>query len=224
MDHTGKLPANARIFIDYKKKKVFFDYPLYNKINSWKKFWAIYSSFLTLWIQLLLYLAGFYLLYLMLFTPLEATETITEFSYTNPLSHLIKIVINPLTYLAIIVLFAPPLLPTFLYYKYPKQLSRLIPNLYAWLSKKNYYRIRLNGKNNGFQNNNKIKIPLFLNIFLDYRTSLDYTKYIKSVAITELPLEKIRRNGRIKKQDRFWHCEFLFSKKPEKGVMEIDFL
>jgi hypothetical protein len=78
--------------------------------------------------------------------------------------------------------------------------------------------------------NNKIEIPMFQNIFLDYDASEDFSKYLESIEIKEHPFNIIRRiNNKLKKKTKLfpnewlWKAEFKFSKKPKICKLVVEF-
>ena len=71
-----------------------------------------------------------------------------------------------------------------------------------------------------------IEIPLFSNIYLNYNSTDDYSKYLKKVVILEHPFQEIVKQGKKKKKlknVRYWLCQFQFSRVPKKGKLEVWF-
>jgi hypothetical protein len=71
-----------------------------------------------------------------------------------------------------------------------------------------------------------IEIPLFSNIYLNYNSIDDYSKYLKKVVILEHPFQEIVKQGKKKKKlknVRYWLCQFQFSRVPKKGKLEVWF-
>ena len=67
--------------------------------------------------------------------------------------------------------------------------------------------------------NNIIEIPLFANVFLDYRATKEFSKYLQRVEIREHPfMEYVKKKK--KKNIWLWKAQFIFSKNPKKGKLE----
>lgn len=214
--YTGILPLNSRITIDYKKKEVNFGYPTIDKLTNFQIFKNVYLAFLMLWITCLSLFAVGYFVY----TSITSEGTVTNTIYVNPLIQLISVLFTITLLYTGMMLFLPPLVPTVLSFKYHK-ICEIIPEVekrFALFRRRGHYRAEFNGNGKRL-----IRIPLFRNTFLDYRTTGDYSKYIKKVEIKELPLLKIKRNKKIK-QDSFWECLFHFEKKPKFGELVIDYI
>lgn len=70
----------------------------------------------------------------------------------------------------------------------------------------------------------KFEIPLFDNIYLDFQTTFDYAKYLKTIEVVEIPFLYQRKGKEIKKSDTEWKAIFTFKKIPKKGEIEVLFL
>ncbi len=220
MRFEGKLPVNSRIILDYKKKKCYFNYPGIKKITKWTVFHQNFLGFLTIWLRILLFpfLIGF--LYYSITTPLRQTEAVTLTRYSNPLVSVGVSILDQFFLLILITTLGVPLILSLLSLRYPK-IGLLIPYFQKnwWLIRnRGYYQARFNGNSE-----KEIKIPLFKNIFLDYKTTQDYSRYLSKVMIKEIPL-MIIRGKKKQKQDDYWFATFIFSKKPRKGFLIVDYI
>lgn len=123
-------------------------------------------------------------------------------------------------------LFIPPLIATI-----------IIINNHNLLKKVPEWSMRYYVKQNkGFHSVRKYKleepifeIPLFDNIFLDYKLTGDFKKYIHKLKIEEYQVDyrKVSQNGKKKKktrQDSYWKATFTFTQTPKKGMLEVIFL
>ncbi|MEK6879886.1 MAG: hypothetical protein AABY22_09780 [Nanoarchaeota archaeon] len=107
-----------------------------------------------------------------------------------------------------------------------KKLYMKMPDIYAeaMIRKENEYmyvkRTKLDKKT--------FEIPIFDNIFLDYKMKGEFKNYFKTVSIEEHDLyyatfdKKHKRKGII--QTDYWKCIFTFIRIPKKGYMEVRFL
>jgi hypothetical protein len=79
-----------------------------------------------------------------------------------------------------------------------------------------------------------IELPLFSNVFLDYRATKQFSKYLDKVEIREHPFDSLIRNkrrDRLKKKRRkkykkgknffLWRARFIFKEVPKTGFLEI---
>lgn len=71
----------------------------------------------------------------------------------------------------------------------------------------------------------KIEIPLFQNIYLDYKATKEFSKYLTKMEIREHPFNRIIRKGRKKirkkRQVSLWKATFYFSEIPKDGNLEV---
>lgn len=85
-----------------------------------------------------------------------------------------------------------------------------------WISK---YRLIKNLDKRVFE------IPLFKNIFLEYKATREFSKYLEKVEITEHNFKYETRGfyfiKRREKQDIYWKARFYFSHVPKLGKLEI---
>jgi len=223
VDYIGKIPANSRITLDYNNKKCYFSYPKYTKLIPWKIYRVVYTAFLAMWLNIIALIAipsG--IIYSLFFIPWTEVKTYTVTNYTNPVIGFFVGLISPIALLILSTIFLPPLVLTYLYFKFPKKFREIIPHfgksMSLLFSGGYYYQMKFNGNGEKI-----IRIPLFKNVFLDYRTTRDYSKYLEKVKIKELPLMKVNRRGK-KKQDIYWYATFEFKESPKSGYLEIDYI
>lgn len=75
--------------------------------------------------------------------------------------------------------------------------------------------------------NNQVDIPSFSNVELDYKTTGEFSDYLKSIRIREhkhYPYTKTKDGFKLKKikRDNFkWSAKFIFSKPPKTGSLEV---
>lgn len=74
---------------------------------------------------------------------------------------------------------------------------------------------------------NKIEIPLYSNVFLQYEMSEDFSKYIDKIDIVEHPFNIIVRKGwkkrELKRNEFLWKATFYFNGKIKKGLLKTEF-
>jgi hypothetical protein len=77
---------------------------------------------------------------------------------------------------------------------------------------------------------NKVIIPSFSNVFLDYKTSGDFNKFLQKIEILEMPFDyKTRRFwlpflSKKEKNDYKFRAVFYFSQKPMEGSLNVEFI
>lgn len=72
-----------------------------------------------------------------------------------------------------------------------------------------------------------IEIPKFSNIYMDYKATKDFSKYLERVEVLEHPFHRIvKKIGRRKRKEKniyFWYTKFYFSEVPKSGSLEVWF-
>ncbi|KKM90154.1 hypothetical protein LCGC14_1241520 [marine sediment metagenome] len=208
-------PSNARVFIDYRNKDnpVRFEYP-----NKKSPFNIVFDSSLGLWFKINIFfiipnalLFAFYSLFILQRTS-EATGGFDS-------SILIGVLIGA------IHVFLLPLFTTLIIINNKKLLSYM-PSINMWnvsltSPKYNYKKItKLDSKT--------LEIPIFDNIFLDYKATKEFSKYLQEVKITEhdfktLEINRLTGRKKFEQQDDMWKAKFIFSKIPKTGFLEVKF-
>ena len=77
-------------------------------------------------------------------------------------------------------------------------------------------------------NSKVFEIPQFSNIFLDYKATKEFSKYLERVEIKEWSFEVWQKTIFTKKKtllipDSLWKARFYFNKIPKNGKLEIWF-
>jgi len=75
--------------------------------------------------------------------------------------------------------------------------------------------------------NKIIEIPLFKNIYLDYKATKQFSKYLERVEIKEHPFDRVhKKKGKKTTRKRnivLWYAKFYFSEVPKSGKLEVFF-
>jgi len=104
----------------------------------------------------------------------------------------------------------------YLFYKNTKFGQRIFPEVNKKLLNAKYH-----AKIRKVPANKKIEIPLFHNVYLDYRATKEFSKYLEKMEIVEHPFSQISRKGKKEKQVWLWKAVFHFKEIPEKGMLEM---
>lgn len=231
------LPANARIVIDYKaKERVKFSYPrrwTYKKA-VWKmgyitvfSFWANFHVILIFYLTLYLILPT--LIIISIFFPFEQVSEIP--THTEILIFNFITVLKSLIFAGgfLLYIFGIPALATLYLSRDKERLSNWVPKIGYWTACWSLRNKEMTFKPKDIIDN-KVIIPNFSNIFLNYECSGDFNKYLEKVEILELPFKyKIRRFWmpflikKREKNDYEFRAVFYFSNKIKKGSMKVDF-
>lgn len=195
-------PNNARIFIDYRKEKdkVNFEYVGNSSVLK-----------IALHISLLLHLKGLIFLPLMImFLVMTSVYPAQNLSLINQIAlTLFNFIIITVSYIGTTLILTN------------KRFIKYYPHLNAFGAKK--YRALFQSEQVEL---NKVEIPLFSNVFLDYKATKEFSRYLERVEIIEHPFNRllVRRN-KIKKlpQEFLWKATFYFSKKPKNGWLSVIF-
>jgi hypothetical protein len=207
MKYQSKNPSNSCIYIHHRSKKpVKFSYP-----NKKSPFRIVFRTFFALWIFLNMFLA---------------IPNLILFSIYR--GEIQEEILNIMTFpfiLIVLHLFFIPLISTFILIKNDKLLSYM-PEINRKLSlipfgTHNYKKITK-------LNSTIFEIPIFYNVFLDYKATKEFSKYLIKVEITEHDFKVIKKNVFNKKQkttqqDNIWKAKFIFSRIPKTGHLEMFF-
>lgn len=69
----------------------------------------------------------------------------------------------------------------------------------------------------------KFTVPLFGNVYLEYKTDGEFSDYLERIEI--LPAEYKYWDGEKEKSDEYhWKADFYFSKNPTSGELFIEYL
>jgi len=216
VNYHKTIPLDARIFIDYDKKDVKFQYP--QKITKLKQFLAVYSFCVYFWLEIVLKLIPITLILLVplavitfvdgsiIFKPLSASDTIS-----------LKI-LGLFIAFTLYSIFFIPLLFVLYYYKHRYVVSKNMPKLNVERYNTRFVSIFTK------TNSNTIKIPIYNNITLDYWLKGDFKKQIKSVEVKEMEnvkLYKYKNKKLVKElpQTKLWQAVFTFKQEPKDGKL-----
>lgn len=190
-------PNNARITIDYlnKEKPVSFHY--IGKESNFKIVWRLFFyKYMQYFLPLIVLGCGF-VYYLIVF------------------SRSINIFFG--TYLLFLIIYGIPLFLTFLFITF-KPLLKLIPYIYSFGSK--YYLVVFDA---GDIKDNKIEIPLFKNVFLNYHATKEFSKYLIKYEAIEHEFNYKLNNKKYVKNPYLWKAVFTFSEPPKTGLLFVRF-
>lgn len=108
-----------------------------------------------------------------------------------------------------------------------ERLMKLMPDINLWLS-------RITGRGYYFKkikklDSNVFEIPVFDNVFLDYKLTKDFKRQIQRVEIIEHDYwhQKMGLFGRKKgkeKQTDYWSAKFHFKEIPRTGYLEVKYI
>jgi len=236
------IPANARVVVDYtkpKEQRVSFSYP-----TSWdykKAVWKMaFPTITNFWIILhirLIILSSviaipLYALYQFATGKLTLASTISNSPPPSPVSINILFfkVISALIF-AIFYFYGIPALFNYFISKDKKKLADVVP-------KAGYYTALMTGQlkkqtytSNDLTEDNKIVIPQFNNVFLDFDCSGDFEKYLARIEIMEYPFTFKRihlglitfkkRESKQQNNEWFFRAVFHFSHKPVEGELNV---
>lgn len=144
----------------------------------------------------------------------------------------------------IFLIFVPPLL---IYFPFRKEWKNVYPRWQAWSASKKY--TTLNSKDLREENGQLfVEVPLFNNVLLNYVAKKDFSKYLMYFEIREHKFWKYRRSEKAhrRRMERYhnklkkghhprkprprkkinewlWYARFYFSKRPEKGSIDVTF-
>jgi len=202
--YVGKYPVNSRITIDYSKKKpnVKFNYP--KKKPEDVRNQVIYSIpvvyggvIITIFIMLILQGVAYD------FIP--SPDDFKNFIYV--------IILTFIYFLSMFILY--------LFYTKTKFGNRIFPELNKMIVPK-YSRYYVKMNKTKVSKDKTIELPLFKNVFLDYKASKDFSKQLLRMEIREHPFDKINRKGKKEKGQVFlWKATFYFKQIPKDGNLEI---
>lgn len=208
-------PNNARIFIDYKNKKkpVRFEYVGKNSL-----FKQIFSPLFILWIYLNLILVFIILIIvgnvLIIYNHDKISEETQEQINMEKVLPLIALL---LTYILYVI--GIPIVATLMFCK-NKKLLKLMPKINYILSPIAW---SVNFKPEQVKDN-KVEIPMFKNVGLDYNATKEFSKYLERVEVTEHEFNMFVGRGRKKKpQEYLWKAVFYFSEQPKTGELYVEF-
>jgi len=198
-------PSDSRIHIRFCNKKnpvVNFKYP--TKQSAFGAAWIILIG---VWMELL---SGL----MLLFFPIIAALMI--FGYVAP---------QILAIVSMNVIFFPPFIAAIIFSK-NKKLLKMLPNLATrkwFLFPKSYNFVRIIRPKS-----KKIVIPSFDNVMMDFRSTGDFKKYMKTMEIREQNFKHWRKpwfkKAKVRKVAEVWTAEFTFTRIPKRGSLEVRYI
>ena len=197
-EFNGENPQNARIRIDYTKKKpkISFSYPVKKKDS------------VTRGDMMMEVLIGWIIINLPLFFLLGYFEI--EFAANEPLKSILKLV-----YIFLI--------PSLAYFPFKKKWDKLYPDYQAWTTSKKYRKFSTRDiKEN--KNEYYLELPVFNNVVCDFKATKDFSKYMESFEIEEYRFEYLYglfKKKTKKKNEIIWYARWHFKEKPIKGFLEV---
>lgn len=231
------IPANARILITYgKENSVKFSYPnnwTYRKA-VWKRAFPTIAGF---WIMIhgipLFYFAfyimlpaiiGFFLAlypFILKYYNYESTTTIGK----NVSIGIFGIIIE-LTLVA--YLFVMPAIITAVLARDKEKLSKWVPKLGYWQAKLNFVIKEVTYTSKDIVDN-KVVLPVFGNVYINWQPTGDFRKYLEKIEIMEIPFNFVKRRFLLpfvtkKEYNEFvFRAVFFFNKTPKDGDMKVLF-
>lgn len=216
------LPANARIIIDYTKhEKVGFSYPLewtYQKA-VWKRgYYTILSFWMSLHIFIFKFIGVLAIIYLIFASIFNANMSM-ETTSIRLLTYVIGV--------TIFYLFGIPAIATLILSFNKDIMSKLLPKLGYWSSNLSEGRAETIFNKENISDNKAI-IPSFSNVFLEYKATEDFNKYLEKVEILEIPFNYKRRGfwgfKRHEYNDFDFRAVFYFKQTPINGELKVEFI
>jgi hypothetical protein len=200
---SGKSLANARITIDYKNKKVKYQYV--EKLSTYKQIAAnLDHLFILPW-------TAFFAYYFI--------KTAVKSVYIDATPHMKAVFFFTFVFLYIFYRYGVSYLQAYIVFKCDK--------FRTWA-------VKFNSSFNTKQfmefkniNSREAVIPWFRNIFLKWKATEDYAKYLERIEIKEVPylLRKEFHHGKrymLPNKSKFY-AKFFFSKVPKKGSLQVTF-
>ena len=197
-EFNGENPQNARIRIDYTKKKpkISFSYPVKKK-DSVTRGDMMMEVFM-----------GWIIINLPLIILMSVTET--ELAANETLDIILK--------LAYIIL-----IPLLAYFPFKKDWDKLYPDYQAWKETKRYKKFL--SKDLKYEGGEiYLELPVFNNVVCDFKATKDFSKYMESFEIEEYRFEYLYglfKKKTKKKNEIIWYARWHFKEKPIKGFLEV---
>jgi hypothetical protein len=208
--YVGKFPINSRITIDYSKKKpsVKFGYP--RKETAFGQVLGSAAGLIpTVFISLCLF--GFFI---------SLVDIITnDQRYLDDLPSLESFLFSLIDIGSFILAILLAMTLVYKFYTKTKIGQRWFPEINKKISDARYYV-----KIKEISENKQFELPLFKNIYMDYRATKQFSKYLKRVEIREHPFDElIEKRGKTKKKRQvlLWKATFYFKQIPKEGFLEI---
>lgn len=230
------IPANARVVVDYEappKDRVKFTYP--KKTTFKKALWANYFSVLTLW---MIYMGIPLLLTIIIARTFPYAQLLGYYlKYGFPAQQIGKVTTIQISLIPLLVtmavfasICAPPAITLLWLQQDKKKTAMIIPKLNYKLDQimsLGTHRI-ITAKSSDIKNNVFV-IPRFSNVYLDYKTTGDFSKYLIKVEVLEWPYNYkiLYPNGKASKKIKnqyVWRAMFKFKQQPKTGKLYVKYV
>jgi hypothetical protein len=209
-------PNDARIYINFmnKKKPVSFQYP--SKESTFSLImWLIGGN----WAIIILIILLVNLPLTLILLPIDSTpKNSIDSSEVGTFIALFPSIL--------IFLFLIPLLITLIIISnksFLKQIPKIMQRMELFF-KRGYNQVIVKNLKS-----KKYTLPIFSNIFLEYKATEDYGKYLKKIEVKEYDFWTIKRHITNRKKDKvkqteYWKADFIFTEVPKKGELKLTFI
>lgn len=218
------IPLDSRIYIDYENKNVDFEYP--KRPTKWEVFKTVYCAGMLWWFKKLVKLHKYVILpfaiaVLIFFIVDGLTNPTTTVDMVEQLKMLGLFFGSFIGLMSFMM--GPPLIFVARYYMDPINISKIIPEINAESASERYVSVFTK------TNSNKIKIPIFSNVLMDYWLEGDFKNKIKTVEVKELQnVKKYKykkgKLGKEKPQVDLWEVIFTFKSEPVNGKLIVHYV
>jgi len=198
-------PNFSRIFIDFKNKEnpVSFEFP-----NEQKKFKSVHKTVFSMWFSP----KGF-----VIFSMFTLSILLIYVS-TN-----LDVDILLMFFEIIFFMLATPYFITILF-TYNKTLRSSLPKMFKLFHNNQLKRVMVKKMNSKVH-----ELPIFENVFLEYRATKEFGKYLEKIEIVEhdfyyMSKKLFSKDFKKENNDAYWKVRFIFSKIPKKGELELEFI
>lgn len=213
--HADNVPLNSRVTVDYKNKKVSFDYLPHNDLDKYIFIWISTLKIFFKWVGLpILMIAAIFLTYVSDYSKIDnwfIREPINLFFYMLTFCIILSLSFIVAKYI----------------YKHYDRFNKIYPKINAAFSNEPTRHFVIHKEDA----KKIIEIPIFYNIMLNYRAYGDFGKYLNKIKIREYNFKiqnksKISRvvHGKEMRNQFYWKCYFIFDKKPLNGKLEMDII
>ena len=133
----------------------------------------------------------------------------------------------------------PPFIMTYNIVQNKKMMSKILPKLGKISYEMSSYTKLMKFKSIDVTKQNVCILPIFDNIYIEYKCKGDFNKYLKEIEIIEYPHKYKNKVGRISKfirkilgkkkelpetNDGLFRAVFHFHEKPTNGSMDVEFI
>lgn len=226
--YNGDSCRNARIKIDYRgiEPEVRFSYPRLKDYTTGSMLPFIFFG----WAFLLLVFVILSSIYFLISEGIKEDTSLKSTYYCNATSFKSAVMedarVTAPFFLIILIVFTVP--PCLIYFPFKKKWRNIYPKFQsAWAElSASCYIVSFKSKDFEGTNKNYLEIPWFENVFLKYKATKDFSKYLDYFEIREYPVKRIQGAKHKKRQrltDLFWYARFYFKQTPKSGKLEVKF-